>query len=99
MVADIIPYYQAARFTNKKAAGTVYYVVQGLIHQNDCDLSAYRMKLNNVWHVIVIGEKPSERLHVAIEAQLTNGVLVTIDPDMLLVLMARRGQDSSPEGE
>ena len=60
---DAIPYYQAARFKNKKAAGAVYIVVQELIYQDiDCDLSAYRIKLNNVWHVIVIGEKPSDAI-------------------------------------
>ncbi len=93
MAQDAIPYYQAARFKNKSAAGAVYIVVQDLIYQNiDCDLSAYRIKLHSVWHVIVIGEKPSERLHIAIEAQLTNGVLVTVDSDTLLFLMRRRGQ-------
>lgn len=93
MAQDAIPYYQAARFKNKKAAGAVYIVVQEFIYQDiDCDLSAYRIKLGNVWHVIVIGEKPSEGLHVEIEAQLTNGVLVTVDSDTLLFLMRRRGQ-------
>jgi hypothetical protein len=90
---DAIPYYQAARFKDKKTAGAIYIVVQELIYQDiDCDLSAYRIKLNNVWHVIVIGAKPSERLHVEIEAQLTNGVLVTVDSDTLHFLMRRRGQ-------
>ena len=93
MAQDAIPYYLAARFKNKKAAGAVYIVVQELIYQDiDCDPSAYRIKLGNVWHVIVIGEKPTERLHVEIETQLTNGVLVTVDSDTLLYLIRRRGQ-------
>jgi hypothetical protein len=86
-----IPYYQAARFKNKSAAGAVYNVVQDLIYQDvDCDLSVYRMKLKNVWHVIVVGEKPTDTLHVAIEAQLTNGVLVNLQEDVLLYLQGRR---------
>ncbi len=88
-----VPYYQAARFKNKTAAGTVYNVVQDLIYQDvDCDLSAYRVKLGNSWHVVVIGEKPSDSLHVQIEAQLTNGVLVSLGEDALLYLQDRRAE-------
>jgi hypothetical protein len=66
--------------------------VQELIYYDiDSDLSACRIKLNNAWHVIVIGEKPLDSLHVEIEAQLTD-VLVTVEAEMLLYLMARRGQ-------
>ena len=86
-------YYLAARFPNKKAAGIVYNAVQELIYRDaDCDLSAYRLQLDTMWHVVVVGEKPSDSLHVAIEAQLTNGTLVTLDPDVLFALMVRRGQ-------
>lgn len=48
--------------------------------------------LDGGWYVVVIGEKPSDGLHVQIEAQLTNGRLVTLDHDYLLALMQRRGQ-------
>jgi hypothetical protein len=91
MAQDALPYYQAARFKNKTAAGVVYDAVQELIYNDvDCDLSAYRLKLNTAWHVIVIGEKPSDKLHVNIEAQLTNGTLVTLDSDVLHELLTRR---------
>jgi hypothetical protein len=88
-----VPYYQAARFPNKKAAGTVYTKVQDLIYQDvTCDLSAYRVKLGHFWHVVAIGEKPADRLHVQIEAQLTNGELVSLGEDALLYLLDRRAQ-------
>ncbi len=48
--------------------------------------------VNDIPQEHLIGEKPSERLHVEIEAQLTNGVLVTVDSDTLHFLMRRRGQ-------
>lgn len=85
--------------------------MQDIIYKDvDCDLSAYRIKLKGTWHVVVIGEKPSDSLHVAIEALLTNGTLVTVDPDIVLYLLARReeaallgpwveGHYSSPEEE
>src|SRR5947209_19036793 len=87
MTQEPLPYYQAARFANRHHAGTVYTVVQALIYQEkDCDLSAYRLKIKGVWHVIAIGEKPSDSLHVQIEAQLANGTLVTLDHDLLHAL-------------
>jgi hypothetical protein len=91
MTQKTIPNYQAARFPNKQVAGTVYDAVQELIyHDVECDLSAYRLKHKNTWHVVVIGEKPSNSLHVELEAQLTNGTLVTLDSYLLYELLARR---------
>lgn len=91
MAQDTLPYYQAARFKTKLEAGIVYIAVQKLIFiDTDCDLSAYRFKRGNIWHVVVIGEKPSDKIHVDIEAQLTNGTLVTLDKDVLSELMDRR---------
>jgi hypothetical protein len=91
MTQQSLPYYQAARFKNKTTAGVVYDAVQKLIYLDiDCDLSAYRLKHKKSWHVVVIGEKPSDKLHVDIEAQLTNGTLVTLDADVLFELMDRR---------
>ena len=88
-----VPYYQAARFHNKKAAGAVYSVVQDIIYQDvDCDLSAYRLNDAGTFFVVVIGEKPSDSLHIAIEALLTNGVLVSLGEDQLLYLQDRREQ-------
>lgn len=95
MTQNTLPYYQAARFKAKLEAGVVYNAVQELIHKDiDCDLSAYRFKRETTWHVVVIGEKPSDKLHVEIEAQLTNGTLVTLDTEVLAYLMDRRGEAS-----
>lgn len=59
MAQNALPYYQAARFKNKSAAGVVYDAVQALIYADiDCDLSAYRFKRETTWHVVVIGENP-----------------------------------------
>lgn len=87
------PYYLASRFKDKKKAGDVYFVVQELIYQDvDCDLSAFRVMLNGLWHVVVLGEKPAENLYLQLEAQLTNGTLVTLDPETILWLTRRREQ-------
>ena len=88
-------YYQAARFHNKKAAGAVYSVVQDILYQNvDCDLSAFRFRLKGerTFIVVVIGEKPPDSLHIALEALLTNGVLVSLSDDQLHSLQDRRAE-------
>jgi hypothetical protein len=88
-----VPYYQAARFPNKSTAGAVYSVVQDIIFNDvDCDLSAYRLKQERTFLVVVIGEKPPDSLHIAIEALLTNGVLVSLSQDQLHYLQDRRAE-------
>ena len=60
-----------------------------------CDLSAYRIRIEGVWHVVVLGEKPPDALHVRIEAELTNGgVLVSVREDVLRFLRNRREEAS-----
>lgn len=88
------PYYQAARFPSAEKAGVAYFPLQQMIFeaQDDCDLSVYRFRHKGTWYVVVIGEKPPDSLHVAIEAQLTNGTLVTPDADVLSYLMKRRSK-------
>ncbi len=88
------PYYQAARFPSKEKAGETYFPIQQILFeaQDECDLSCYRLRIEGVWHVVVLGEKPPDELHVRIEAELTNGVLVTIREDALSYLQDRRAQ-------
>jgi len=90
-------YCQAARFASKKAAGEAYLPIQALIfdERNNCDLSAYRIKLNEGWHVIVLGEQPADAINQRIELLLTKGVLVNlraIRPDAFLFLLNRRAE-------
>ena len=88
------PYYQAARFQSKQKAGAVYFPLQQYIFEvkDDCDLSVYRFRHEGTWYVVVIGDKPPESIHVAIEAKLTNGVLVSLGEDVLAYLQDRRAR-------
>src|SRR5712692_11568985 len=88
------PYYQAAHFANKTQAGQVYTPLQQLVfeEQESCDLSVYRVKITEGWHVVVLGERPRNDLHLRIEALLTNGTLVTLRSDVLDYLQDRRAQ-------
>jgi len=94
MTQQSTPFYLAARFANKAKAGQVYTPLQEIIFQADCDLSAYRFRITEGWHVIVLGEKPNDQLHQRMEALLTNGTLVTLRPDILDYLQSRRAQAS-----
>lgn len=88
------PYYQAARFTGLDKAGVSYFRLQQMVFeaQDDVDLSVYRLKLADVWHVVVLGEKPPEEFHIRIEAELTNGTLVTLRDDAIRYLQERRAR-------
>ncbi len=88
------PYYQAARFPDLNIAGVTYFRLQEMVFEakDDIDLSVYRLKLADVWHVVVLGEKPPEEFHIRIEAELTNGVLVTLREDALAYLQDRRAK-------
>ncbi len=90
-------YCWAARFAGKQEAGKVYTSLQEMVHEerNRCDLSVYRIKITEGWHVIVLGETPPEPLHLRIEAALTHGTLVNLRstrPDVISYLSDRRAR-------
>jgi len=89
------PYYQAAQYPNKTAAGKAYAPIERIIHDEKCDLSAYRyfVPSSRTWYVVVIGEQPSPQLHERLKTilmSLTRGKAVTLDTDTLTALLARR---------
>ncbi len=93
------PYYQAARYANKTAAGKAYTPIQQIIHDERCELSAYRYLVpsEGKWYVVVIGQQPTPQLHERLRTiltTLTRGEPVTIDAETLAVLLARRIQQT-----
>ena len=94
MKNELTDYYQAARFPGLDTAGAIYIRLQEMVYeaQDDIDLSVYRLKIADYWHVVVLGEKPSEEFHIRIQAELTNGVLVTLGDDYLRYLQDRRAK-------
>jgi len=84
-------YYQAARFTGEQPAGDAYFEAQDLIYGNpDCDLSAYRLQFNHIWHVLVLGDPPPEALKQEIKAILSTGQPTSLPLDLLNILKIRR---------
>ena len=95
---DHTPFYcQTARFTSKVAAEAVYLPLQTLVfeEQNKCELSVYRLKITEGWHVVVLGEIPPPVVQEQIEALFTQGTLVNLSndrPDVVGYLQTRRAQ-------
>ena len=90
-------YCQSARFASKAAAEAVYLPLQSLVfeEQTKCELSVYRLKITEGWHVVVLGERPPAVVQEQIEALLTQGTLVNLPhdrPDVVVYLQTRRAQ-------
>jgi hypothetical protein len=97
MAQEPTPYYQAARFPHKTAAGKAYDPLQAVIFEEECDLSVYRFfrQRERKWYVVVIGEKPPSQLHQRLETilfTLTRGERVTLDNETVVALLSRRAQ-------
>lgn len=93
------PYSKAARFTGEKPAGRAYFQAQEVIFNDiESDLSAYRLMLNAIYHVAVLGEQPSPRTDQAISRILSQGKIVTLPSEVLGTLNARR-LDMKSQGE
>ena len=93
------PYYQAARYPTKTAAGKAYTPLQQLIQEVECDLSAYRLFVpsERKWYVVVIGTQPDQQLHERLKTiltTLTRGEPTSLDEDTITLLLARRVQQT-----
>jgi hypothetical protein len=84
------PYCLAAKFPSERAAGRVYFQSQKLIDNPDADLSAYRLQLQGVWHVAVVGDEPASELAEQLEKVIAAGELVELPSDALDFLRRRR---------
>lgn len=87
------PYHKAARFPRERAALRIYTQLQETVYTApECDLSVYRMQLNHVYHVAVLGQPPPAALDRRIDGLLAQGELVTLPHEVLMALSERRQQ-------
>jgi hypothetical protein len=85
------PYYQAARFPAEADAGQAYFKAQdALLHGPANNLSTYRLQLNSVWQVAMVGEPPPIRLDTQLRRILAAGDPTALPPDVLKLLLERR---------
>jgi hypothetical protein len=89
----ITPYFKVARFSSERPAGKAYNLAQELIYRDTrCDLSVYRLQLEAIWHVAVLGEQPQRKLQRRLEAILSTGEPTTLPEEILRELERRRAQ-------
>src|SRR5438045_2323224 len=87
------PYCKAARFASEADDGQVYFKAQGtILREPDNDLSTYRLQLNLVWHVAVLGVQPPRSLDRRLRKILAAGDPTTLPPDVLELLLQRRAR-------
>lgn len=88
-----IPYYKASRFNAERLARRAYFQAQETLFKNpDCDLSAYRLLLQQIRHVVVLGEPPPEDLEQKLQTILSTGEPVDLPPEILKLLAERRAE-------
>jgi hypothetical protein len=89
----ITPYFKVARFSGERPAGKAYNQAQELIYRDTCcELSVYRLQLETIWHVAVLGEQPQRSLKRRLEAILSSGEPTTLPEEILKELERRRAQ-------
>ena len=86
------PYHRAAKFPGEREAGAVYFRIQDLIEDPECDLSAYRFLILGIWHVAIVGDTPTSELAEQLEKHLSGGEPVELPVDTLDFLRRRRRQ-------
>lgn len=81
-------YYRAARFTGERLEGKAYLQIQGLNFGIEGDISAYRFKIKDVFHVAVVGDVPDEDLDSKLQMALAPGETVCFEEPLLNHLIA-----------
>jgi hypothetical protein len=84
-------YSKAARFVGEQPAAKAYFEAQEVIFEDaESELSAYRLMLNAIYHVAVLGEQPSQETDEAITQILSLGQPATLPKEALAALNVRR---------
>lgn len=88
----------AFRFADFVDAGKAYEAARDLIFGEELNASVYRVVLNGVTHVVVIGEDVMyPRLQRALPAIREEGELTDVPDGVVLALALRRAQVSGPD--
>jgi len=85
-------YSQTARYDDEQIAGEAYFQAQEAIYDTEHELSAYRLKLEEIWHVAVLGDSPPEEFQHTVQAILSAGEPASLPPEILTYLNQRRLQ-------
>jgi hypothetical protein len=83
-------YLKAARFPDESSSLIAYSSSQDAIAKIPCSLSTFRLLLEQVWHVAVLGDVPPDELRSVIEENLASGELVDLPSEIVESLSSRR---------
>ncbi len=85
------PWYRAARYAAEPLSEQAYFKAQETIYQEECDISAYRLMLEQIYHVAVLGGTPAEAgLQQRLETILYQDGTPTQLPDEVLTVLFER---------
>jgi hypothetical protein len=88
----------AFRFADFDEAGRAYETARDLIFGADLNASAYRVVLNGVTHIVIVGEDvPYPRLQGALPEICEKGELADVPDEVVLTLALRRAQFDGPD--
>src|SRR5260370_16039085 len=87
-------------FPSQMKAGYAYDAIRNIIHTQACELSAYRLIVNDVWHVLVVGHTPSIVLATPLKSALNlfKGKETTMPTDVVEQFYLRHFQKTLGEG-
>ncbi len=87
-------WYRAARYDTEPPSERAYFAAQAVIFEQERDVSAYRLMLEQIYHVAVLGGAPAEAaLQEQIEQILyAEGTPTQLPDDVLTTLFERRQQ-------
>jgi len=85
-------YCRAVRYAEELPSAQAYFQTQNLLAGVTYELSTYRFLLDQVRHVAVLGDMPSEEFDQQIASILAAGEPVTLPSDILILLNQRRLQ-------
>ena len=83
-------YCLAVLFRDGDRAERDYGHLRELLRDADCNLSVYRVLLDDVPHIIVLGERPPAALCARLSQALAAGDPVDLPPAVVAALIARR---------
>ena len=86
------PYVKTAMFGSDDVALSAYSKAQAILFGADCDLSAYRIRYENVPHVVVLGLRPPIEIDQRLTETLATGKAAQLPQHIVTTLTQRRMQ-------
>lgn len=84
-------WYVASRYRDKEHSETPYKNLETMLRNDKREhFSVFRLMINQVWHIVLIGRKPKEPLLSQCMIELNKGVITQIPTDVYQALEARR---------